>query len=89
MTTQKTKTAKRPYIVTAPDGIERLVNASSHSAAINHIARPGFIAVAASAADVARIYNRGGKLIETDEKPAPVTPDLVVVEDPEPRAAQA
>lgn len=43
-------TAKRLYTVISPDGIERLVNATSPSSAINAIARPGFTAEAATPA---------------------------------------
>ena len=60
-------TTRRPYIVISPDGAERLVNAISPVAAINHIARPGYTATAATAAEVARIMGRGGKLIEAGE----------------------
>lgn len=58
---------KRIYLVVSPDGAERLVNASSAAAAINHIARPGYSATVASALEVARIMQRGGKLIEAGE----------------------
>ena len=65
--TKTTKTPRRLYTVISPDGAERLVNATSPSAAINHIARPGYSAVAASSAEVARILIAGGKIIEAGE----------------------
>lgn len=67
-------TPKRIYLVISPDGIERLVNATSPSAAINHIARPGFSATAASPTEVARIMTHGGKVIEAGETEA--SPEL-------------
>ena len=58
---------KRIYLVVSPDGAERVVNASSSAAAINHLARPGYAAQIASPSEVARIMQRGGRLIEAGE----------------------
>ena len=66
-TAKTTKTPRRLYTVISPDGAERLVNATSPSAAINNIARPGYSAVASSSAEVARILLAGGKIIEAGE----------------------
>ena len=63
-------TPKRLYVVTSPDGAERLVNATSPSSAINAIARPGYLAEVASPNEVARILTGGGKIVEANPEPA-------------------
>jgi hypothetical protein len=58
------------YLVTTPDGKERLVEAANQAGARNHVSRDSIQVKVASPADLFRIAKAGGDIEQAGESPA-------------------
>lgn len=58
------------YLVTGPDGAERIVEAANQAQARNHAARNAFTVAVAKSTDIARVVKAGGDIEQAGEAAA-------------------